>query len=117
VVAEGTSAELKAETGGARLTVTLASADIAARDALEPFVDGPIHMSHDGRRFQAAVRSTSGLATTVVRALDAAGVLVDDVEVRPPSLDDVFFSLTGHGATDDMEVPDDLQAEWTGAPV
>ena len=53
-------------------------------------------MSQDGRRFQAAVRSTSGLATTVVRALDAAGVVVDDVEVRPPSLDDVFFSLTGH---------------------
>jgi hypothetical protein len=42
------------------------------------------------------VRSGSGLATTVVRALDAAGVTVDDVEVRQPSLDDVFFALTGH---------------------
>jgi hypothetical protein len=31
----------------------------------------------------------------VVRALDAAGVLVDNIEVRQPSLDDVFFSLTG----------------------
>ena len=36
-----------------------------------------------------------GLATAVVRALDAAGVLVDNIEVRQPSLDDVFFSLTG----------------------
>jgi hypothetical protein len=32
----------------------------------------------------------------VVRALDGAGILVDDVEVRQPSLDDVFFALTGH---------------------
>jgi ABC-2 type transport system ATP-binding protein len=117
VIAEGTSAELKAATGGARLTITLAAPHPAARDALEPFVDGPIHLSQDDRRFQAAVRGTSGLATTVVRALDAAGVVVDDVEVRPPSLDDVFFSLTGHGVTDEVETPDDLQALWTGAPV
>jgi ABC-2 type transport system ATP-binding protein len=34
----------------------------------------------------------------VVRALDAAGVSVDDVEVRQPSLDDVFFVLTGRTA-------------------
>ncbi len=73
VIAEGTSAELKAATGGARLTVTLAAPHPRARDALEPYVDGPIHVSQDDRRFQAAVRSTSGLATTVVRALDAAG--------------------------------------------
>ena len=33
---------------------------------------------------------------TVVRALDEAGVTVDDVEVHQPSLDDVFFALTGH---------------------
>ena len=34
----------------------------------------------------------------MVRALDGAGVLVDDVEVHQPSLDDVFFALTGHPA-------------------
>jgi len=31
----------------------------------------------------------------VVRALDQAGIAVDDVAVHPPSLDDVFFALTG----------------------
>jgi hypothetical protein len=36
-----------------------------------------------------------------VRALDSAGVLVDDVQVRPPSLDDVFFALTGRPADDE----------------
>ncbi|MGA8372496.1 MAG: ATP-binding cassette domain-containing protein [Acidimicrobiales bacterium] len=96
VIAGGSAAELKAETGGARLEVTLSEARPAASDALDPFVSGPVHVSHDGRRLRAPVRSGSGLATTVVRALDAAGVTVDDVEVRQPSLDDVFFALTGH---------------------
>ena len=114
VIAEGTSAELKAATGGARLTVTLSAPHPLARAALEPYVEGLIDLSQDGRRFQAAVRSTSGLATTVVRALDAAGVVVDDVEVRPPSLDDVFFSLTGHGAEDEVDGADELERMWTG---
>lgn len=58
-------------------------------------------MSLDGKQLKAAVRSGSGLATAVVRALDSAGVLVDDVQVRPPSLDDVFFALTGGPADDE----------------
>ena len=52
--------------------------------------------SRDGRRLRAPVRTGAGLATEVVRALDAAGIAVDDVQVRQPSLDDVFFALTGH---------------------
>jgi ABC-2 type transport system ATP-binding protein len=96
VIAAGTSAELKAQTGGARLEVTLSGADPSASTALEPLVAGPVHVSHDGRRLRAPVRSGAGLATEVVRALDAAGVTVDDVEVHQPSLDDVFFALTGH---------------------
>jgi ABC-type multidrug transport system ATPase subunit len=115
VIAEGTSAELKAATGGARLTVTLSAPHPSARAALEPYVEGAIHVSQGDRRFQAPVRNTSGLATTVVRALDAAGATVDDVEVRPPSLDDVFFSLTGHAATEEVEEPDVLQALGAGA--
>jgi ABC-2 type transport system ATP-binding protein len=96
VIAEGTPGELKAATGGARLEVTLSEPHRDAVDALGPLVDGPVNVSHDGRRLRAPVRSGTGLATTVVRALDAAGILVDDVEVHQPSLDDVFFAVTGH---------------------
>jgi ABC-2 type transport system ATP-binding protein len=96
VIAGGTAAELKAEIGGARLEITLSEAHPAAVDALGPFVSGPVHLSRDGRRLRAPVRSGAGLATTVVRALDEAGIVVDDVEVHQPSLDDVFFALTGH---------------------
>jgi daunorubicin resistance ABC transporter ATP-binding subunit len=96
VIAGGTAAELKTQTGGARLEITLREPSAIASSALEPFVSGPIVVSHDGRRLRAPVRSGEGLATTVVRALDAAGISVDDVEVHQPSLDDVFFALTGH---------------------
>ena len=98
VIARGTSAELKAATGVARLEVTLAAAHPHAVDALRPLVDGAVQVSHDGRRLRAAVRSGAGLGTAVVRALDRAGVGVDDVAVHPPSLDDVFFALTGRSA-------------------
>jgi hypothetical protein len=35
-----------------------------------------------------------------VRLLDKARVKIDDLSVRRPSLDDVFFALTGRGAED-----------------
>ena len=36
-----------------------------------------------------------------VRALDALGVHTEGLGLRRPSLDDVFLSLTGHGADED----------------
>jgi daunorubicin resistance ABC transporter ATP-binding subunit len=107
VIAGGTPAELKAEIGGARLEVTLSEANPAASGALEPFVAGAVHLSQDRRRLRAPVRSGGGLASTVVRALDAAGITVDDVEVHQPSLDDVFFALTGRPAEMPAEVTRD----------
>jgi ABC-2 type transport system ATP-binding protein len=44
------------------------------------------------------VSAVDGLATEVVRTLDAAGVKVNDIAVRGASLDDVFLTLTGHKA-------------------
>jgi ABC-2 type transport system ATP-binding protein len=100
VIANGTASELKAATGGARLEVTLTKPHKAAVGALSPLTDGAIDVSADGRLLRAAVPSGSGFATAVIRALDAAGVVVDDVAVHPPSLDDVFFALTGAPAVD-----------------
>jgi daunorubicin resistance ABC transporter ATP-binding subunit len=97
-IADGTARELKAQIGGARLEVTLAEAHPEAPVALEPLVTGSISVAHDGRHLRAPVNGTQGLATAVIRALDQARVVVDDVQVRPPSLDDVFFALTMHGS-------------------
>jgi ABC-2 type transport system ATP-binding protein len=95
VIAQGTPLELKQASRGARLEVTLAEPHLAAVGAIAPLVAGSVEVSDDGRHLSAGVDSSTGLATVVVRALDAAGVLVDNIEVRQPSLDDVFFSLTG----------------------
>jgi daunorubicin resistance ABC transporter ATP-binding subunit len=95
VIARGRAAELKDQIGGARLEVTLNQSHPDAAGALTPFVIGDVQVSHDGRRLRGPVRSVDGLASTVVRALDAAGATVDDVQVHRPSLDDVFFALTG----------------------
>jgi ABC-2 type transport system ATP-binding protein len=98
VIAQGTPRELKQASKGARLEVTLSAPHPDAVAALQQLVEGRVQVSEEGRVLDAAVDNAPGLATTVVRALDAAGVLVDNIEVRQPSLDDVFFSLTGHPA-------------------
>ena len=41
---------------------------------------------------------TRGDIAEAVRRLDAAAVGIADIAVRRPTLDDVFLSLTGHGA-------------------
>jgi ABC-2 type transport system ATP-binding protein len=115
VIAQGTPRELKEASEGARLVVTLAAAHINAVSALQQLVVGRVHISDDGRQLDAAVDGSSGLATIVVRALDAAGILVDNIEVRPPSLDDVFFSLTGHPAVDADADADAPTPELEGA--
>ena len=105
VIAEGTPAELKASVGGQRVLLTLAEASDAAVavKALQPFAAGSVIANgsvsgHGGRLLEVPVIVTDGLATEVLRALDAAGVGVSDIAVRSASLDDVFLTLTGHAA-------------------
>ncbi|WP_083418254.1 ATP-binding cassette domain-containing protein [Pseudofrankia sp. BMG5.36] len=99
IIANGTPSELKSAVGGTRLEVTLTDAHHGAVGALAPLVAGRVDVSADGRRLRAAVNAGAGVATAVIRALDAVGAVVDDVAVHPPSLDDVFFALTATGAT------------------
>jgi ABC-2 type transport system ATP-binding protein len=44
-----------------------------------------------------------GLIAEAVRSLDDAGVWIDDIAVRRPTLDDVFLVLTGHAAEERAE--------------
>jgi daunorubicin resistance ABC transporter ATP-binding subunit len=99
VIAEGTPAQLKVATGGLSLRLHLSSASGPAVAALGPFVTGPIDVSSDGTLVQASVASRPGMAVELLRALDAAGVRVDDLELHRPTLDDVFFSLTSTSTT------------------
>jgi ABC-2 type transport system ATP-binding protein len=101
VIAEGTSDELKARVGGIRLEVVLeddGDADAAARALFglgdgEPAVeDGVVKVS---------VQQRAGTIVAAVGRLTEAGIGVEDLVLRRPTLDDVFLTLTGHVAEED----------------
>jgi ABC-2 type transport system ATP-binding protein len=97
VIAEGTPDQLKSSLGGEHLDIALAAgADVeAAIIAVKPFAAGGIQPDEEGRRLSVPVAAAEGLTTQVVRALDQAGVPVNDVTMERASLDDVFLALTG----------------------
>jgi ABC-2 type transport system ATP-binding protein len=101
VIAEGTPAQLKASVGGEQLVVALAAgADLeAAIVAVKPFATSSVQLGEDGLSMSVPVTAADRLTTRVVRALDAAGVQVNDVTIQRASLDDVFRSLTGHASS------------------
>src|SRR5215831_5688416 len=101
VIADGTPRELKERSRSAHVEVTLAGPGPEAAEVIASLVGGQVSVSDDGLRLGVAVDSAPGLATALVRALDQAGMLVDNIEVRQPSLDDVFFALTGAGIPGD----------------
>ncbi|MCZ7589749.1 MAG: ATP-binding cassette domain-containing protein [Gaiella sp.] len=95
VIAEGTPDELKARVGGDRLEVHLehpaqVGAAVEALCALSherPWIeDGTVRVAIAERR---------GMIAEVVRRLDEAGIVVHDVALARPTLDDVFLQLTG----------------------
>ncbi|MDQ6784193.1 MAG: ATP-binding cassette domain-containing protein [Actinomycetota bacterium] len=103
VITEGTAMELKARLGGTAVEVVLADEASAVR-AAEALVgvgeDAPVV---DGLTVRVA--TTSGLATTsaVVRRLETTGMDVSSLQLRQPSLDEVFLALTGEAPSDDQE--------------
>jgi ABC-2 type transport system ATP-binding protein len=113
VIARGTAEELKAQSGGERVEVTLS--DPAALDRvpalLSQFVlDGVAEtVDHATRTISVPVRTTDHIVPTVVRTLDDQGIDVIDVVVRRPTLDDVFLQLTGHRADDGDDEPEVLE--------
>jgi ABC-2 type transport system ATP-binding protein len=100
VIAEGTSAGLKAKVGGERVLITVAAqSDLgAARNVLAGIADGPPQTDPATRTVEAPVDGGARRMPEIVRELDAAGVLLDDLGIRRPSLDDVFLTLTGRAA-------------------
>ena len=52
---------------------------------------------------RAAVSRQDGTVVDALRRLDDAGVAVDDLTLRRPTLDDVFLTLTGHAAEEDED--------------
>jgi oleandomycin transport system ATP-binding protein len=114
VIAAGTPQQLKTRVGGQVLQVR----------PLEPSDVGETErILHDFSATDECAHSEGGLVTVpiedrnalgqVVRRLDDAGIVVDDLSLRRPSLDEVFLAVTGHMAEEEPETEEALERSRT----
>lgn len=116
VVAEGTSDQLKSSVGTAALQLRLgATSDIPAARALIRSVLGVESVvSPEAAKLQAPMQKAD-LVTDLLIALRRDGIEVTEISVQQPTLDEVFLTLTGHGADEGKdEGKDEAKAEDAG---
>jgi ABC-2 type transport system ATP-binding protein len=99
VVAQGTPRELTAAIGGDRLELVVADPGRAEEAALLAARAANAGATADppgaGERVVVPVARRHGVVGDVVRALDDAGIAVDDVVLRPTTLDEAYLRITG----------------------
>ena len=101
VIAHGTPAQLKHVVGGQTIEVRPADpADLEAVGTLLSQVAQRPSESPSRGVLSVPVESDAAL-TAVVRRLDEAGIVVTELSLRLPSLDEAFFALTGRPAAED----------------
>ncbi|MEX1207442.1 MAG: ATP-binding cassette domain-containing protein [Acidimicrobiia bacterium] len=107
-IAQGSSNALKLMVGGDRIEVVVDSVEAVerARLVLSRFSEGDLQTDERTRTIVAPISGGASVFTQALRALDEEGLDLHDVSLRRPTLDDVFLTLTGHGAeiADDAEV-------------
>jgi ABC-2 type transport system ATP-binding protein len=100
IIAEGTSAQLKAQMGATVLALSFASTDDAlrAKPLLANLSDKVANL--EGSVLELTVDNGPSVTADALRTIDAAGIHLSGLALREPSLDDVFLNLTGHKAED-----------------
>ena len=95
VIAEGAPDELKRETAPDLVELTVADRSRLAEAAaiLERVTGGAVTIGEDTGTASAVAAGASSLVDTL-RALDTAGIALDDLSLRRPTLDEVFLTLT-----------------------
>jgi ABC-2 type transport system ATP-binding protein len=95
IIAEGTADELKQRVGSERLEIAIAEA--SSFEIAKKVVDGEsLHLDSKTRTLSLATKGGVHQLKQVLSRLDEAGVGVENVSFRRPTLDDVFLTLTGH---------------------
>jgi ABC-2 type transport system ATP-binding protein len=64
---------------------------------------GAASLDEHTRRVTVPAEGGSQRLATVIREFDDAGIVIDDIGLRRPTLDDVFLSLTGHVAEEQSD--------------
>ena len=105
VIARGDADALKAQVGGERLVVTIAEGERLAEVAtsLRPLGIGDAEIDDHTRTLTLPVTTGTTALVEAVRMLGDAGVTVQDIGIRRPTLDDAFLSLTGHRAEESTD--------------
>ena len=106
IIAEGTSAELKAQMGTTVLALTFGSTDAALQAG--PLVKDLSHLpaNLEGSVLEMTVDNGPAITAEALRRIDAAGIELSGLALREPSLDDVFLTLTGHKVEEeDQQAP------------
>lgn len=99
VIAEGTVDELKDRVGGKFCELRLGNpADLSKVRGLLADI-GDVVVRENGLLAIAAPSGAKTLSEIVLR-LEEKGIAIADISLRRPSLDDVFFKLTGHTTKD-----------------
>lgn len=105
VIAQGSADELKTQVGGERIEVVVSlSQSQAAAQALQSMSSGKVVV--EGDHVQVPVSGGGVKVVEAVRALDIAKIEIKEIQLRRPTLDDVFLSLTGHHA-EEIKVEED----------
>ncbi|MBA9005765.1 ATP-binding cassette domain-containing protein [Thermomonospora cellulosilytica] len=101
VIADDTPARLKDRLGGDRVDVVVAEADRLgdAAAVLSRVAGAPAAVDAAARRVGVPVRDRIGTLIAAARELRGAGVAVEDLQLRRPTLDEVFLHLTGRTGT------------------
>jgi ABC-2 type transport system ATP-binding protein len=106
VVAEGTPDELKGRLRGDLVSVRLSDgARTAEGEALLRGLDAVANVVVDGPTLYAHVPHGARAVPALVGALEAAGLVVEEVGSSRPSLDDVYLSATGHAYHEEGAAP------------
>jgi len=105
VIAHGTADVLKDQIGGDRIEIAVTDVSRLARavELLRPIGTGEAVI--DETRILMPVSGGSTVLVDAVRVLDSEGIEVSDIVLRRPTLDDVFLSLTGHVAEEEVAAP------------
>jgi ABC-2 type transport system ATP-binding protein len=100
IIARGTADELKAQVGGERIEVVVHDRTRIddARRILGGIGIGQATLDEHTRRVTVPSDGGAKRLANVIREFDEAGIAIDDIGLRRPTLDDVFLSLTGHVA-------------------
>ncbi len=103
VVAQGTADELKNQLGGNVLEVRVADrSDLdRALPLLADLGSAPPRLDPDVNQVSLPLKGGVEVLIAAGRAMEDAGIELEDLRIRRPSLDEVFLALTGHAAEPD----------------